>query len=87
MGVNEMTVEELMNELAKLDRDAEVHFSYNYGDYWGTEVSQTISNVSKGSVKYSEYHSMYKIVDTNDDCFDEETSSCDKDVISVVLID
>ena len=82
-----MTVEELMNELAKLDKDAEVHFSYNYGDYWGTEVSQTISNVSKGAVKYSEYHSMYKIVDSNDDCFDEETSSCDKDVISVVLLD
>ena len=81
-----MTVEELMNELAKLDKDAEVHFSYNYGDYWGTEVSQTISNVSKGAVKYSEYHSMYKIVDS-DDCFDEETSSCDKDVISVVLLD
>ena len=83
-----MTVEELMNEWAKLDRDAEVHCSYNYADYWGTEVSQTISNVSKGAVKYSEYHSMYKIVEVDsDDCFDEETSSCDKDVISVVLLD
>jgi hypothetical protein len=81
-----MTVEELMNELAKMDRDAKVHFSYNYGDYWGTEVSQVISRASKGVVKYSEYHGMYKIVDNNN-CSDEENSNDDKDTVSVILLE
>ena len=56
-----MTVQELINLLQWQDPDAEVHFAYNYGDHWRTEVAPNVSNVREGVVEYSDYHRMDKI--------------------------
>ena len=49
-----MQVFQLIERLMDLDPNAEVHFSYNYGDHWHTEVAQAVGSVEEGVVKYSE---------------------------------
>jgi hypothetical protein len=81
-----MTVEELINTLQFMDMNAEVHFSYNYGDHWRTEVAPAVSNVSNGVVEFSDYHRMDKLVEDEDKCYDEETGDFREDVRKVVVI-
>ena len=66
-----MQVFQLIEQLMELDPNAEVHFSYNYGDHWRTEVAPKVGSVLEGMVKYSEYHRMDKIVD-EDEMYEEE---------------
>lgn len=65
-----MKVSELIELLQSENPEAEVHFSYNYGDHWRTQVAPTVDRVDVGYVKYSSYHSMDKIVEPDYD--DEE---------------
>jgi hypothetical protein len=82
-----MLVKELIESLQYLDQDAEVHFAYNYGDHWRTEVAPKVSQVSEGVVEYSEYHRMDKLVTDEEDCYDEETGDYKADIRKVVVID
>ena len=82
-----MLVKELIESLKYMDQDAEVHFAYNYGDHWRTEVAPKVSQVSEGVVEYSEYHRMDKLVTDEDDCYDEDTGDYKVDVRKVVVID
>ena len=68
-----MQVKELIEMLQDMDQDAEVHYAYNYGDYWKTEVAPAVSMVDTGAVVYSDYHRMDKIVENDEGDFDEET--------------
>lgn len=68
-----MKVSELIELLQMENPDAEVHFSYNYGDHWRTQVAPTVDSVDVGYVVHSEYHSMDKVVDEEDFDFDEGT--------------
>ena len=58
-----MKVSELIEQLKFLDAEAEVHFSYGYGDHWRTQVAPAISSVEMGLVQYSDYHRMDKVVE------------------------
>jgi hypothetical protein len=82
-----MLVKELIESLQYMDQDAEVHFAYNYGDHWRTEVAPKVSQVSEGVVEYSEYHRMDKLVTDEDECYDEDTGDYKIDVRKVVVID
>ena len=62
-----MKVAELIEQLQDMDQDAEVHFAYNYGDHWRTQVAPTVDRVDVGAVKYSDYHRMHKVVENDDD--------------------
>ena len=66
-----MQVFQLIEQLMDLDPNAEVHFSYCYGDHWRTEVAPTVDSVSEGLVKYSDYHSMDKLMDEDEMIEDE----------------
>ena len=66
-----MQVFQLIEQLMELDPNAEVHFSYNYGDHWRTEVAAEVGSVLEGVVKYSEYHRMDKLLD-EDEMYEEE---------------
>jgi hypothetical protein len=66
-----MKVFQLIERLMDLDPNAEVHFSYNYGDHWHTEVAPTVGSVDEGVVKYSEYHRMDRLMDENE-MYEEE---------------
>jgi hypothetical protein len=66
-----MQVKDLIEKLQSMNPNAEVHFSYNYGDHWHTEVAPTVSSVDEGVVKYSEYHRMDKLMDENE-MYEEE---------------
>lgn len=66
-----MKVQELIKQLQSMNPDAEVHFTYCYGDHWRTQVAPTVDLVQEGLVKYSEYHSMDKLMD-EDDMYEEE---------------
>jgi hypothetical protein len=68
-----MLVRDLIEMLEGCDADMEVHFAYNYGDHWRTEVAPAVGRVDEGAVVYSEYHRMDKIVENDDSDFDEET--------------
>jgi hypothetical protein len=82
-----MLVKELIESLKYMDQDAEVHFAYNYGDHWRTEVAPKVSQVTEGVVEYSDYHRMDKLVTDEDECYDEETGDYKVDVRKVVVID
>ena len=58
-----MQVFQLIELLEYMDPNAEVHFSYDYGDYWNTSVAPEVSEVSTALVKYSDYHRMDKVMD------------------------
>ena len=65
-----MQVKDLIEQLRSMNPEAEVHFSYNYGDHWRTEVAPTVDAVTEGVVKYSDYHRMDKLMD-EDDMYEE----------------
>lgn len=67
-----MKVRELIEALQYMDGDLDVHFSYNYGDHWRTEVAPRVSNIDMGIVEYSEYHRMPKVVEVD---YDDEDSA------------
>jgi len=62
-----MKVSELIEYLEGMNQDAEVHFSYNYGDHWRTKVTSSVDEVFDGRVEYSDYHRMHKLVDEYSD--------------------
>ena len=64
-----MKVRELIEALQYMDGDLDVHFSYNYGDHWRTEVAPRVSNID---MEYSEYHRMPKVVEVD---YDDEDSA------------
>jgi len=82
-----MKVSQLIEELGFMNPDAEVHFSYNYGDHWRTEVAPAVSQVFEGVVEFSDYHRMDKLVTDEEDCYDEDTGDYKTDVRKVVVID
>jgi hypothetical protein len=82
-----MQVKELIEMLQDMDQDADVHFAYNYGDHWRTEVAPKVSQVSEGVVEYSDYHRMDKLVTDEEDCYDEDTGDYKADIRKVVVID
>ena len=68
-----MTVQELIEQLGYMNPEAEVHFAYNYGDHWRTQVAPKVGEVFEGAVVYSEYHRMDKMVeDDGEGDFDDE---------------
>jgi hypothetical protein len=82
-----MLVKELIEQLQYMNQDAEVHFAYNYGDHWRTEVAPKVSNVTEGAVEFSDYHRMDKLVTDEEDMYDEETGDFKEDVRRVVVLD
>jgi len=81
-----MQVKELIDILSRYDQEADVHFAYNYGDHWHSQVAPRVSQVFEGVVEFSEYHRMDKLID-DEDCYDEETGDYKADVRKVVVID
>ena len=67
-----MKVSELIELLQSENPEAEVHFSYNYGDHWRTQVAPTVDSVEVGYVVHSAYHQMDKVVDQDDFDYDDE---------------
>ena len=67
-----MKVSELIELLQGENPDAEVHFQYNYGDHWRTQVAPTVDSVEVGYVVYSGYHQMDKVADMDDVDYDED---------------
>ena len=65
-----MKVHELIEELQNFDPETEVHFAYNYGDHWRTQVAPKAENVDELYVKHSDYHDMPKLID--DDEIDDD---------------
>lgn len=61
-----MTVQELIEALQGEDPEAEVHFQYNYGDYWRTTVAPKVVQVEAGHVKWSGYHKLPAVVDDSE---------------------
>jgi hypothetical protein len=66
-----MNVQELHDRMAELiaggHAQVEVKFAYNYGDYWRTSVAASIDQIGEGTVTYSDYHSMDKVLDDDRD--------------------
>jgi hypothetical protein len=67
-----MKVAALIAMLEGENQDADVHFSYGYGDHWRTQVAPKISEVFEGTVRYSEYHRMDQLIEEDHDEEDNE---------------
>jgi hypothetical protein len=70
-----MTVQELIEKLEEYDPDANVHFTYNYGDHSRTMVAPMVRNVDEHLVVRSEYHNMPVIIDEDDSRYNEADHS------------
>jgi len=81
-----MLVKDLVNLLSRMDQDSEVHFSYNYGDHWRTEVAPKVEQVKRGYVGYSSYHCMDKLLDEEDLYPDEEDGNPEENARQVVIL-
>jgi hypothetical protein len=83
-----MLVRDLIELLEGYEADMEVHFAYNYGDHWRTEVAPKVSNVREGVVEYSDYHRMDKIatIEEDYDLYDEDTGETETKVRRVVVL-
>ncbi len=82
-----MKVSQLIEQLGYMDKDADVHFAYGYGDHWRTTVAPKVRQVFEGFVDFSDYHRMDKLVEDDEDIFDEETHNYKEDVRRVVIIE
>ena len=80
-----MKVADLIELLQMENPEAEVHFSYNYGDHWRTQVAPTVDSVENGYVTFSDYHRMHKVVDEDDFDYDEDDET-DADKLTEVVI-
>ena len=82
-----MKVKDLMRDLEDMNPEAEVHFAYNYGDHWRTEVAPAISRVDEGAVVYSEYHRMDKMLeDEYDTEFDDDGNEVKDETLRRVVV-
>ena len=81
-----MKVKTLVELLKHYDQDTEVHFAYNYGDHWRTQVAPSVDSVEEGVVEFCDYHRMDKMVEEYEDQFDEETGELRTDVRKVVVL-
>ena len=78
-----MKVKSLIEQLDYMDPEADVHFGYNYGDYWRTQLAPRVSSVDAGWVKYSSYHRMDAEADKDSDA---DTGEWHKQVRQVVIL-
>jgi hypothetical protein len=76
-----MKVKELVELLKYYDQEAEVFYTYNYGDYWRTQVASKVRDAVTGQVTWSEYHRMHKIVEEDYDA--EEDVREGKEVVII----
>jgi hypothetical protein len=76
-----MKVAALIAMLEGENQDADVHFSYGYGDHWRTQVAPKISEVFEGTVCYSEYHRMDKLIEVDYDNEDEDNEKVRRVVV------
>ena len=82
-----MQVKDLIEMLQDMDQNADVHFAYNYGDHWRTEVAPKVGRVDEGAVVYSEYHRMDKMVEDTGDCdFDDEGNEVVDETLRRVVV-
>ena len=79
-----MTVQELIEQLGYMDKDASVHLSYGAGDHWRTTVAPAVCSLHTGAVQYSDYHRMDTLVD--EDELHEEEGDYNQPVRRVVII-
>ncbi len=63
-------------------------FAYNFGDYWRSEVANSITELDEGQVTYSQYHRMDKVVISkyDDDDSDEDDDNVNDDIKTVVIL-
>lgn len=78
-----MQVKDLIELLAGYDPEAEVHFTYNYGDHWRTQVAPKVRDIDVGYVKFSDYHRMDKVWEPD---YDEDDETDADKLQEVVLI-
>ena len=76
-----MRVRDLIEILEEFDPEMDVHFQYNYGDYWRTQVAPKVTSVEQIPVEYSEYHRMPKIIEIDED--DEEAYNNRREVVVI----
>lgn len=77
--MSRMTVADLIDALQGMPQDAEVRFTYDYGDHCHTTVAAPVHDVEEGEVARSDYHSMDKVVE--EDYRDSERNEIRKVVI------
>ena len=58
-----MTVRELIEALEEFDEDAEVFFSYDYGDHAHTIAAVDVTDVAEGFIKENDYVRGHSVVD------------------------
>jgi hypothetical protein len=81
-----MKVKDLIEQLGYMDAEADVHFSYNYGDHWRTQVAPKVGSIEEGVVTFSDYHRMDKIEEDEDEIYDEDTGDYKEGVRKVVVL-
>lgn len=83
-----MKINELIEQLQVMKRqlndpngETEVHFAYQYGDYWRTMVGPRVEEIMSEEVVWSEYHQMHRILGDreHDEWVDALSAEADED--------
>ena len=67
-----MKVSELIAELECYPEHLEVHFAHGAGDYWRTVLAPKATRTFEGTVLQSEYHRTFKLVEDEDEVYEDE---------------
>lgn len=83
--MNVTQLREMLQDLeAQGKGEMDVQFAYNYGDHWRTQVASTIDTVEEAFVKHSEYHSMDKVVEWDEE--DEDYGTVPEGARAVIIL-
>lgn len=67
-----MTVGQLIEYLQQQDPDQIVGFAHAAGDYWQTTLVDSPWKVEEEMVRFSSYHKGHKLVENDDDSYEED---------------
>lgn len=83
--MNVTQLREMLQDLeAQGKGEMDVQFSYNYGDYWRTQVAVSVDTVEEAFVTHSDYHSMDKLVTWDDE--DEDYGAVPEGARTVIIL-
>lgn len=91
LHTNSLTIDELIALLQQkkeegIDGETLVMFSYNYGDHWGSRVCGEIQEAELLKVAYSDYHSMPKVSELDEDEDDKPKYDKEDEIVEVLIL-
>ncbi len=67
IGINTVTVKDLIEMLSEQDPNLPVVFGYDYGDHCHSTIAGKVHHVDIGTIRYSEYHRQHVVANEKEE--------------------